>query len=295
MNLERAKMILIIAFAGLNLFLAYHLFWPDFGRLTRVAISADDLRTLEQLLNESNYYLNSNLDRSVRTGNFITVSTALDFQRKVLLRFLQEGAEFSHSEQATFYRKEEKTAIIQSTGLIRVMYTPPMKIIENGASFEQREVRAQVESFLTEQQLKPPGAVYNTLTIDDDGDYVLDYYQEIDGLAVYAGHLKVKLTGDRLKSVDIYWLSPVEREPAQEMEVINAAEALSNLVRALGPSEEPQYITNMTLGYFSGEYDAEKWEIPPVWRIIMQSGKIYYINAFTGNLERDSVIPEQLP
>jgi hypothetical protein len=53
-------------------------------------------------------------------------------------------------------------------------------------------------------------------------------------------------------------------------------------------------ITSITLGYFSGEIDAEKWEISPVWRIVMQNEQVYYINAFTGNLEQDSIIPDQL-
>jgi len=43
MNLGRAKSILIIAFVGLNIFLGYYLFWPDFGRLTQVAITAEEL------------------------------------------------------------------------------------------------------------------------------------------------------------------------------------------------------------------------------------------------------------
>jgi hypothetical protein len=45
-------------------------------------------------------------------------------------------------------------------------------------------------------------------------------------------------------------------------------------------------IIDFSLGYYSQEYDAERWEIPPVWRIRLDNGEVYYINAFTGNLER---------
>ncbi len=295
MNLERAKLILIIAFAGLNLFLAYHLFWPDFGRLTRIAVSDEEVNQLESLLNENNYFLETSLDRSMRTGAFITVSTSLNYQRSLLLRLLREGAQFSHSDQANFYRKDEITAIIHPTGLIRIVYTPPQQIVEDSTTADRRELRNQVEQYLRNEQFMPDGAVFDYLEQNDKGDLIFHYYQVLEEAPVFAGHFKVTLAGDRLKSMDIYWLTPLEREPAREMEVITAPEALTNFIHDVGPSREPQQITAVKLGYFSGEYDAEKWEIPPVWRIVLQNGKIYYINAFTGNLEQESVIPDQLP
>ncbi|MDW7729017.1 MAG: two-component system regulatory protein YycI [Bacillota bacterium] len=295
MNLERAKFILIIAFACLNLFLGYHLFWPDFGRLTQVAVSAEDLRQLDLLLNQNNYYLENSIDRSVQTGIFMTVSTSLEFRRQVLLKFLQEGAQFSNTEDGTYYRKDDKTAIIQSTGLITVIYTPPIETDENLAESEQRELRSYIEHFLREQHLMPEGAVFDYLEATETGEVILRYYQAVDDCPVFAGHLRVTTEEASIKSVEIYWLNPIESEPSREMEVITAAAALANFVRDMGPSTEPQFITDVSLGYFSGEYDAEKWEIPPVWRILLQEGQIYYINAFTGNIEQESVIPEQLP
>lgn len=295
MNLERAKVILIIAFACLNLFLGYHLFWPDFGRLTQVAVSAEDISQLDLMLNQNNYFFEGTIDRSIQTGIFMTVSTSLDFRRQVLLKFLQEGAQFSNTEDGTYYRKDDKTAIIQSSGLIRVIYTPPFKPDLNLAGLDQRELRSHIEQFLREQQLMPEGAVFDYLETTEAGDITLHYYQAVDNCPIFAGHLRVTIEETSIKSVEIYWLNPVESEPSREMEVITAPAALSNFVRDMGPSAEPQIISDVSLGYFSGEYDAEKWEIPPVWRIILQEGQIYYINAFTGNIEQESVIPEQLP
>jgi len=83
--------------------------------------------------------------------------------------------------------------------------------------------------------------------------------------------------------------------PARETEVISPTEALTNLVKELGPSDEPRQIIQVNLGYFSGEYDAEKWEMPPVWRVVLDDEQYYYVNAFTGNLEQDIIIPRQLP
>jgi regulatory protein YycI of two-component signal transduction system YycFG len=294
MNLGRAKLILIIAFTGLNLFLAYHLFWPDFGRLTRMAFTAEDLHATEAVLKEKNYYLETSLDRTIRTGSFLTVSRSLEFQRQVLLRMLQEGAEFSHSDEGTFYQKDEKTAVIQSTGLIRVLYTPPQELAGTADVLDDREVRVLTENFLLNEHLMPNGAVFDYMENIGPGDRILHYYQIIDDVAIFTGQLKVIIVENRVRSVEIYWVDPAEDNPGREMEVISAIEALSNLVRDLGPSDEPQSITSITLGYFSGEIDAEKWEISPVWRIMIQNEQVYYINAFTGNLEQDTIIPDQL-
>lgn len=294
MNLGRAKLILIIAFTGLNLFLAYHLFWPDFGRLTRMAVTAEDMRAIEAMLNEKNYYLEASPDRTIRTGSFLTVSRSLEFRRQVLLRMLQEGAEFSHSDEGTYYQKDEKTAVIQSTGLIRVLYTPPHELAGTSDVLDDREIRTLAENFLIEEYLMPAGAVFDSVENISPGARILHYYQVIDGVAIFTGQLKVIIEDNRVRSLEIYWVQPAEDSPGREMEVISAIEALSNLVRDLGPSDDPQLITSVTLGYFSGEIDAEKWEISPVWRIVLQNEQVYYINAFTGNLEQDSIIPDQL-
>jgi regulatory protein YycI of two-component signal transduction system YycFG len=293
MNLGRAKNILIIAFAALNLFLGYHLFWPDFGRLTRVAVSTEELRLTEQMLAENNYQLEAPINRAVQTIDFLTVSQSLAVQRAVLLRFLREGARISQAEEANYYYIEGETAIIHASGLITIRYNPPIVLGDNLSSREQREIRNLVDAFLAANQLDLDGLNFDYLEKDDPSTIVVYYNQLIDGALVFAGQLKVTLVDDKIQSVDLYWLEHAERDPAREIRVISAAEALSNLIFELGPATELKSINKVELGYYSGDYDAEKWEIPPVWRILI-NGQHYYINAFTGNLEQEIIIPEQL-
>lgn len=293
MNLGRAKLILIIAFAALNLFLGYYLFWPDFGRLTRVAISAEELSLTEQLLNENNYFLEAPINRAVQTIDFLTVTPSLTTQRAILLRFLREGARINQSDDANYYYIEGETAVIHPSGLIRILYNPPVFISENMLAKESREIRTLVDNFINEHQLNFEGLVFDYLEIKDDLSLNVHYYQVIGEAPVFAGQIWVQIIEDRVHAVDIYWLEPGERSPAREIRVISAAEALSNLAYELGPANEPQTIKKIDLGYYSGEYDAEKWEIPPVWRIMINE-QHYFVNAFTGNLEQEIVIPEQL-
>jgi len=294
-NLGRAKSILIIAFAGLNLFLGYYLFWPDFGRLTRVSVTAEDLRATEVLLNENNYFLQTSLDRSVQVSDFLIVTPARSFQGEILQDFIKKGARVTESEHATAYRAKEETAVVYSSGLIRVIYEPGVILAEDFPGLEERRLREIVETFLTEEQLMPEGIAFDYIEKSEAGYITLYYHQTYKEMPIYAGQLQVFIDSDQLTRIELYWLEPVERLPLREMEVISAAEALKNLVDQLGASPEPRDIKDIELGYFSGEYDAEKWEMPPVWRIMLNSNEYHYINAFTGNIEQETVIPEQIP
>ena len=295
MNLGRAKSILIIAFICLNLFLGYHLFWPDFGRLTRVAVTAEQVRMTEAMLNQNNYFLETTLDRAIQTSDFITVSPASDIQIMIMERLIEEDSIFYEQENAKVYRQANEMVVFGSSGLIQISFDPGVFLAENSANIEQRELRSKIEQFLNEKRFMPEGLAFDYIRKVEPDSMILHYYQVLDNVPIYAGQLKVTVKLDYIVEIEIYWLEPLERSPAREMEVISATEALANLIKELGPSIEPRKVKQIDLGYFSGEFDAEKWEIPPVWRIVLDEQQIYYVNAFTGNLEQDIIIPEPLP
>lgn len=295
MNLGRAKSILIIAFIGLNIFLGYNLFWPDFGRLTRVAVTAEEIRITEAMLNENNYFLETTLDRAIQTSDFLTVAPASDLQKKIEKRLIEENASITVDASSKTYSREGQVLIFDSSGLIRVLFEPGVFLAERSINLEQREIRNKVEQLLKEEQLMPEGAMFDYMEHIESEGIILHYYQIHDNLPIYSGQLEVVIDLDRLKEVRIYWLEPLVRSPVREMEIISATDALSNLVRELGPSSVPRRVKQIDLGYISWEYDAEKWEIPPVWRIVLDGQQLYFINAFTGNLEQNNIIPEQLP
>ncbi len=295
MNLARAKMVLIIAFAGLNLFLAYHLFWPDIGKMSGVAVTADDLQSTEDLLKDNNYILETSIDRSVHTGDFLTVSPDRHLRRRLLQMFIEEEAQIDGADDTTIYRLEDKTAMIHDSGLLQLVYESPGTLLaEEWENLEESELRDLVKEFLEGKALLPEGIKFDYIEYLADNKKVLNYYQVVDDTAIFSSRLRVVVEADLLKAVELYWLQPADRSQLRDMQVISAAEALASLVNALGPGTEERVIKHIEIGYYSGEYDAEKWEIPPVWRIVLDDGQSYYINAFTGNMEQKNIIPEQL-
>lgn len=293
MNLEKAKFILIIAFTGLNLFLGYHLFWPDFGRLTRVAVTAEDLRSIELMLKDNNYMLEASFDRAYRSGDFITVSPSREMRQKIVYRLLQSGVQIEETSYSSYYYTVDITAISHSSGLIQVFFSDKPTVHKDPLESEERDLVSQVEEMLSEYGFMPEDAVFDYIhTVDDTT--ILHYYQHFNDRNIFSGHMRVILESDALAATELYWLQPLEREFDRELALISPVEALNNLVKELGKAVSTRTIEHVEPGYFSGEYDAEKWDIPPVWRITLDGKEHFYINAFTGNLEKDSAIPEQL-
>ncbi len=296
MNLGRAKLILVVAFTGLNIFLGYQLFWPDFGRLTEVSVTAEDLRETEQMLAENNLVLDASFDRSPQTSDFITVSPDWKIRQALLYDLIKTGVQIEETEHTTYYRSVDRVAVIHNSGLIQIFYSSGSgaSLGDNGTELGHGDLKNRVEEFLAEDELLPEGINFDYLEQKEDGSIALNYHQTLGGMPIFSGQIKIVIDGDRVKAVEIYWLELAERAPPRDMEVISPAEALKNLVSELGPVSEERIIEKIDLGYYSGEYDAEKWEVPPVWRIVLDNNQYYYINAFTGNLEKDTVIPEQL-
>ncbi len=294
MNLGRAKLILIIAFAGLNLLLGYQLFWPDFGRLTQVAVTDEEFRAVEQTLTENNYILEASFDRSPQTSDFITVSPDWKIKQDLLYDLIKTGVQIEETEHTTYYRSGDRRVVIHTSGLLQVFYASGGSLGDDSPALELNDLKSRVEEFLGGENLLPDEIDFDYLEKKVDGSLVLNYYQQLGDMPVFSGQLKVIIDGEWIRAVEIYWLEPAERFPPREMQVLSPAEALKSLVSEIGPSPETRTITEIDLGYYSGEYDAEKWEIPPVWRIVLDDNRHYYINAFTGNLEKDTVIPDQL-
>ncbi len=293
MNLGRATLILIVAFTGLNIFLGYQLFWPDFGRLRQVAITSDQLQATERMLKDNNYVLEASFERAKQTSFFLTVSPDRDIKNDFLDYYIKAGVRINKTDNTTYYQSEEKTVLVHANGLIQVFYKSGAFLIEDTLNLEIRVLKNLVEEFLNNKGLLPEEYVFDYLEINDNNEITIHYYQAMNGMPIYSGQFKVIIENDHITAINIYWLQPVETIPYREMEVISATEALNNLVTELGASTDERTIKEIDLGYFSGEYDAEKWEIPPVWRIVLDGDQKYYINAFTGNLENNAVIPDQ--
>jgi regulatory protein YycI of two-component signal transduction system YycFG len=285
-NLGRAKTVLIYAFLGLNLFLGYHLFWPNLGKFMQTAVTAADLQQAQSYLAANNYYLVAEVSRSVQQSAFLTVTPAQQLLEEVVALYYNEAL-IQKENGLTYYRTSGRELIVHPSGLIQLEFQPGLFTAEQSLTLEDREISRLVQQQLRDHFILPEQARFDYIEKDREGRLVLHFYQELSGVPVFAGYLKVFIERDRLIGLELYWLELMEWPREGEIEVIPATDALIKLVDDLGPSSQPRDIIKVELGYFSRDYNAEMWEVPPVWRILMEDGSVYYVNAFTGNLEAD--------
>ncbi len=289
MNLGRAKTVLVFAFLGLNLFLAYCLFWPELSCLRALIVYREEMRQVEAELNRNNLILEAPLTRSVQKSAFAAVSPSVsELNRLRLLFSVTAYADAPNEEGVQVFHCFGKTARVYPGGLVQVAYSVALPLDGAGDGVSDTMVAAAVEQTLKKEKLWPPGAEFDYLERESRDGLVIRFYRNDDGQHLFSSYLTVALRKERIETVDIFWLDLVEWSQERSVEVISAAEALCRVIREIGPGQQPRRIVQVDLGFYSQEYNAERWEVPPVWRIRLDNGETYYINAFTGNQETGS-------
>ena len=287
MNLSRAKTILIYAFLGLNLFLCFQLFGEELLNPLRVRVSRNEWRYVEEQLANNGYILETKVDRSVRKSAFLTVSPSATVKETVRKHFNIPATFTTGPGEVHLYMGREAQLRVYPGGLLRVDLTPGFPLLQERAVADETVLVSLTERYLQENGLALAEIRFDHL-VRSGKKTVLHYVQIFEGMPLFSGYLKAILENNTLLAVEIYLLEPETPLEEREMEVIPAARALLRLTELLGPSAPPRRIVKADLGFYSREYDAEKWEMPPVWRFLFDNGESCFINAFTGNLEPET-------
>jgi hypothetical protein len=83
---------------------------------------------------------------------------------------------------------------------------------------------------------------------------------------------------------EAYGAFPCPHKPSgNPRPILPATEALMRAVPLL--VEKGAVVVGVEEGFYSPVYDAREWEAVPVWRILLGSGSVLYVNAYTGAVE----------
>jgi len=293
MDFSRAKTVLILVFFCLNLFLGYQIL----EAYQVVSVPGDwhgdvvnHKERLEQALEEHNYELKGKLPRKTYEKAFLMVNPPSVHESKIKDRFLKEESEEvsrkTTSEKRT-YQHFEGTLTVYNTGFYSFEPSPGNVDNKSEEGVALQEAKNIAEDFMEEYQLKADNARQDLVIEHEEDKFKVYYYQEWNGIPVYASYVMVKVSEGKVSRVESYWLEPDGTEEGRKMEVLPAASALVRFLEEKGASYQGRVIKEVELGYYSREYDAEQWEMPPVWRVVMKDGEVYFLNAFTGNLENE--------
>lgn len=288
MDLSRAKTVLIIAFLALNIFLGYQIVREYQNEGTGTAVTSEELGGTKTILQENNYYLRVSVPRLTQKNTFLRVAPVKLNRSRVLQLFFPDQAQIQQDVNKngtiTYYQGSRLLTLYPSG---RLVYECNIEQVRKEQP-DKAEALQEAENFLNVKELKPENAVLDHVeTSERNKTVIVHYYQEYHEYPIFSGYAKVTVSSQGVESADIYWLRPLGLSEREELDVIPATLALRRFAEEFGPAAEPAYITNLTFGFYSREYDAEMWEMAPVWRLQLngRSDQIYFINALTGNIE----------
>lgn len=148
------------------------------------------------------------------------------------------------------------------------------------------------EDYLRTMALYPAGAYLSGVTENKDkGTVTVEYVPLFDGHPVYSGYVRVEVSVHGVEKVTRLWVVPREYSAAPAKQVRPAREALLRLAGRL-TNTQLRTVTDIQLGYYAGRTlpltksdDVHGWDTVPVWRITLDGGETYFINAFNGEWE----------
>ena len=251
MDWSRTKTILIGAFLLLDLFLGYQVYVTRIDSWSGQEITQSDIGEVELYLSEHD----------------ITLETEVP-QETPEMSYLQ--AEYLGINPFQTHEQPGVEATLEKMSLVATL-NPPLKI------------KGQIVPDDLLRQLGPLlmyGEEYDADLYQSSQSRLL-YWQTYGKRPVFVAPLEVFLDKGVIPGYSQTYLHLREQEGVRQ--VISGYTALRSLVekKIILPGER---IESVSLGYY-GSHEADIQSLVPAWRVI-HDGKIHFVNAFTGALER---------
>lgn len=281
MDLSKAKTILILAFLLLNLFLSYRLWLSPQPLQASHALSGEDLEKVRDLLRAAGYELTVPIPRQAPRLSLLHVSRESQLAAAWAEIFLGAGVpEPVAANGLTVFTKGESSVTVAPSGQV---------VFRSAATRKNSLTNLEENRLLAERFLQERGLWREDLKLDfswprdAEGGSFFRYVQTYQGFPLFFSTVEVLAASGQVSEVKIYLVAS-QGLSSKEIQVISALEAVQIFVEQ--PRSLPaQKIVDISLGYFSEDYDAERWETVPVWRIASADGSAVYINAFSGEVE----------
>lgn len=283
MEWRKAIIILIISFLALNLFLLGN-WWLGNEPTGEFALTKEQQQEIAELLSKKGVKLDTRIPSEGEPQAFLEVAyqgvdeikVAEDFFGKDLVPAaepLEGGKSFTSGE---------KQLIVMENGIIS-FYDKG----KNAAPPDLSEEKAveMAEAFIKAHGGFPEDAKLNSTTYDQkSGGFLIGYVRNYEGFFIANSYIDVVVTPAGVKSYYQLWLNPVGYA-GKKRSVISPLTAILRAISEAG-DREVIAITQIQQGFYTKFYDADKWQAAPVWKIQLDRADVYYVNAYTGELEQ---------
>jgi hypothetical protein len=277
-DLSRAKTILIVAFLTLNLFLGYRLWLSPQGLQAGRALTGEEAEAARETLLEAGFEMLAPIPRQIPRLSLLHVSSVPHNNNSWVGKFFGEDVPGTVTdEMSTLYIMGQESVEVAQNGLITYLSVA----VDDSAGEDSRQI---AERFMRDRGLwQDDLRLDQTISRDAAGSARYRYVQTYQGFPLFFSSVEVLVTDGSVSELTLFRVAPLGFSN-HEIQVISAADAVATFV-SQNPNFPDKRISDISLGYYSQNYDAERWEIVPVWRIAALDGTMFFVNAFTGEAE----------
>lgn len=273
MNWSKAKTVMIITFAILNVLL--YLTIAKMNKSEPYILSGNDLHSLKKVLLQNNIILKTTIPQNKEPLPLIKVTREIFDEDFALENFIKGQKYGKYKENRyTIFKFEDKTIKVDG---VSFYYFERSDKFKNMSSSQKEEY---VQNFINNYHFKEINVQVEK--IFQGREVKIKYFQTYKDYFIDGGWMEGKID-DKGFEFSKCWFGSVAMEKAKK-DVIDAVYALLKLVE-IKTDTKPMVIKEIKLGYYFNWSNATKGEAVPVWRITTEEGDKYYVNAYTRNFE----------
>ncbi|MFC4778314.1 two-component system regulatory protein YycI [Paenibacillus sp. GCM10023252] len=121
-------------------------------------------------------------------------------------------------------------------------------------------------------------------------DKVFVLYRMNEGLPMFKVKLELYYSNQKITSYSQDTAELTGTVKGKQEQVLPASKVAANLIE--NHLADGAIITNIRLGYHGQIFDSETQLAAPSWRVLLDSGDIYYVHAISGKVVKDNDAPE---
>ncbi|MCG0276177.1 MAG: two-component system regulatory protein YycI [Thermosediminibacteraceae bacterium] len=282
MDWRKAIGILIVSFLVLNILLAVNLYIETLPQKD-FSLEEGQQQEIKTFLESRGIILETQIPLSGRPVPFLEISYQPQEAEKILKQFFgEEKPKIEEIRNGKKYRVGKRELIIMDNGTINFTVREDK---ESLASLDEHKALQVAEEFIKNHVGFPKDARLNTIKYDSESKgYLVEYVRYYQGFFIANSFMELLVTPDGVRNFYMSWLKPLKFK-GKKREVIPPIAAILR-VEAEKNSGEQVVIKKVEQGYYSQFYNADRWLAAPVWKVELKNGEVYYINAYTGELEQ---------
>ena len=291
MNWSRGKNRLIILFLSINILLG----WANYRKeSTAYVLKETQLEDIKTVLEGNNIFVDSPIPKKYRPLSKLTVSPFQingaireDFVKKFLgtldgVTISIEAAKSPNEKPRRVYRKDQEYVTFEGENIL--YYNDS----QAGVGSQSIEVAQKTAEKWLDQMDYSPRKMHRQV-VEESGCIYVIYYDKFDRIPVFDSYIKLKITSLGVQEAEIHKVTLGEAI-GEKQEIYSADQVFFYLINLIG-KDEPTHIKDIMIGYAlenpkGTHLIAEK--ALPFYQIILEDGRIYYINAYNSEIREES-------